>query len=225
MSRLNKEQAIINELKKLGTYHKFKVIYGDPPWMKNQTGKLGAIQHYDLMTLEQIKQMPIKYLAADDALLFLWTTTQLIKEAIEVIESWGFRNVDEMIWDKYYLGLGKRLRHTHEPLLLGVRGNPPVLCRNQPSLVRAVRQDHSHKPEEFFPIIERMSEAPRLELFARRQPTTCCRDNWSVWGNEIDSDIYIPGYPVPRYSERATLPEGVPRIAIEPTEESGEEAE
>ena len=60
--------------------------------------------------------------------------------------------------------------------------------------------------EEFFPIIERMSEAPCLELFSRRQPTTYCRDNWSVWGNEIESDIYIPGYPVPKYSSKATLP-------------------
>ena len=129
-----------------------------------------------------------------------------MKEGIEVIESWGFRYVDEMVWDKYYLGLGQRLRHTHEPLLLGVKGKPPILCRNQASLVRAVRQDHSHKPEEFFPIIERMSEAPCLELFSRRQPTTYCRDNWSVWGNEIESDIYIPGYPVPKYSSKATLP-------------------
>lgn len=206
MNKSNKEQITIDQLKELGTYHKFKTIYGDPPWSRHQKGKLGAIQHYDLMTLEQIKQMPICHLAADDALLFLWVTPGLMKEGIEVIESWGFRYVDEMVWDKYYLGLGQRLRHTHEPLLLGVKGKPPILCRNQASLVRAVRQDHSHKPEEFFPIIERMSEAPCLELFSRRQPTTYCRDNWSVWGNEIESDIYIPGYPVPKYSSKATLP-------------------
>lgn len=206
MNKSNKEQITIDQLNELGTYHKFKTIYGDPPWSKHQKGKLGAIQHYDLMTLEQIKQMPIGHLAADDALLFLWVTPGLMKEGIEVIESWGFRYVDEMVWDKYYLGLGQRLRHTHEPLLLGVKGKPPILCRNQASLVRAVRQDHSHKPEEFFPIIERMSEAPCLELFSRRQPTTYCRDNWSVWGNEIESDIYIPGYPVPKYSSKATLP-------------------
>ena len=202
-----KEQATIDQLKKLGTYQKFKTIYADPPWSKNQKGKLGAIQHYDLMTLTRIKQMPIQHLTADDALLFLWVTPGLMKEGIEVIESWGFKYVDEMVWDKYYLGLGQRVRHTHEPLLLGVKGKPPILCKNQASLVRAVRQDHSHKPEEFFPIIERMSEPPCLELFSRRQPTTYCRDNWCVWGNEIDSDIYIPDYPVPSYSERATLPD------------------
>lgn len=205
---MNNEEKIIEQLKKLGSYHKFHTIYADPPWSKNQKGKLGAASQYDLMSLEDIKAMPIKYLAADDASLFLWVTPGLMKEGIEVIESWGFEYVDEMAWDKYYQGLGYRVRHTHEPLLLGVKGKPPVLCRNQPSLVRAPRQDHSHKPEEFFPIIERMAQAPYLELFARRQPTTICRDNWSIWGNEINegADIYIPGYPVPNYSDRAVLP-------------------
>ena len=200
------KQSNIDLLKDLGLYKKFKTIYADPPWSKNQKGKLGAAQHYELMTLKQIKDMPIDLIANDDALLFLWVTPGLMKEGIDVVESWGFRYIDEMVWDKYYLGLGYRVRHTHEPLLLGVKGKPPILCRNQASLIRAVRQDHSHKPEEFFPVIERMAEPPYLELFARRQPTTNCRDNWSVWGKEIDSDIFIPGYPVSSYSDRAVLP-------------------
>ena len=55
-----------------------------------------------------------------------------------------------------------------------------------------------HKPEEMYPIIERVSPGPYLELFARRpQP------NWDAWGNEIESDIIIPGYPVPKYSDKA----------------------
>ena len=207
------EQAVIDCLEKAGIYKYFRTIYADPPWNINQKGKHGAAQHYDLMTLKQIKDMPIKHLAADNALLFLWIPPGLMKEGIEVIESWGFRYIDEMVWDKYYRGLGKRVRHSHESLLLGVRGNPPVLCRNQPSCNHFYRAEHSHKPEEYFSIIERMSLAPYVELFSRRQPTTSCRDNWSVWGNEIDSDIYIPGYPVPRYSDRAVLPDGVPRIA------------
>ncbi len=27
--------------------------------------------------------------------------------------------------------------------------------------------------------------------------------DWDVWGNEIDSDIVIPRFPVPLYSEKA----------------------
>lgn len=202
------EQLFITLLTHLGLYGKFKCIYADPPWSPNQKGKLGAINHYGLMKTLHIMLMPIKYLAAENSMLFLWVPQGLIPIGIQVIESWGFRYVDEMIWDKYYLGLGRIVRHTHETLLIGVRGKPEIKCKNQPSLVRAVRQDHSHKPEEFFPIIERMSDGPYLELFSRRQPTTSCRDNWSVFGNEIESDVFIPGYPVPKYSDRAVLPKG-----------------
>ena len=37
------------------------------------------------------------------------------------------------------------------------------------------------------------------KLFARRRTP-----GWDVWGNEIDSDIVIPGYPVPKYSIKVT---------------------
>ena len=138
---------------------------------------------------------------------WLWVPQGLIPEGLEVLKSWGYRYIDEMIWDKYYLGLGRYLRHTHETMLLGIRGQPELKFRAQPSLVRAPRQDHSHKPEEFFPIIERISHPPYLELFSRRRPTSACPEQWDVWGNEIASDLYIPGYPVPQYSAKAVLPE------------------
>ena len=46
---------------------KFKTILADPPWDVAQKGKLGAIQHYDLMTIDQIKKIPVAELAEDDA--------------------------------------------------------------------------------------------------------------------------------------------------------------
>lgn len=46
---------------------------------------------------------------------------------------------------------------------------------------------HSQKPELFQDIIESVSDAPRLEMFARRY-----RLGWYVWGNEVNSHIEIP---------------------------------
>ena len=66
---------------------------------------------------------------------------------------------------------------------------------SQPTWINAPVQDHSHKPEEQYAIIERVSPGPYLELFARRRPPSSA--DWAVWGNEIDSDIVIPGYAVP----------------------------
>ena len=57
--------------------------------------------------------------------------------------------------------------------------------------------------EEVHKIIERVSPPDYLELFARRR-----QPGWDVWGNEIDSDIIIPGYPVPKYSAKALGEEG-----------------
>ena len=44
----------------------------------------------------------------------------------------------------------------------------------------------SAKPEAFQDIVESVSPGPYLELFARRK-----RLGWSVWGNEVDSDVAI----------------------------------
>lgn len=64
-------------------------------------------------------------------------------------------------------------------------------------------QEHSHKPEEQYAIIERCSEGDYLELFARHPVPS--DKNWFIWGNEVKSDIVIPNYPVPEYSEKAEL--------------------
>lgn len=69
---------------------KYHTILADPPWVRNQTGRGsrgGAIRHYDLMSLERIKNMPVSSLAADDAHLYLWVTNSNIDEGLEVIKA------------------------------------------------------------------------------------------------------------------------------------------
>jgi hypothetical protein len=68
---------------------KFKTIYADPPWPHQQRGGRGASQHYALMTLDRIKDMPITDLAADDAHLWLWTTNAALEDAFDVVRAWG----------------------------------------------------------------------------------------------------------------------------------------
>ena len=88
-----------------------------------------------------------------------------------------------------------------EHIILGTRGKAPVKFKAQINWGIFPVQDHSHKPEEVYDIIERVSPGPYLELFARRS-----RPGWDAWGNEIPSDLEIPGYPVPVYSEKAARP-------------------
>lgn len=182
-------------------HKKFAVIYADPPWDIAQAGARGAINHYDLMTLDRITKMPVKELAADNATLLLWTTNAALPGALEVMEAWGFTYKTNAVWDKYYMGLGNYFRGSHEILLHGVRGKAPFKFRGQRSTLLFPRQAHSHKPEEMIPLIERVLDGPYLELFARQRPNS--HADWSVWGNEIESDITIPGYPVPSDFTRA----------------------
>lgn len=173
---------------------RYRVIMADPPWDVHQRGPLGAERHYPLMTLEQIKAMPVADLATDNAHLWLWVTNATLRDGFDVMESWGFTPRSPLTWIKPRFTLGVYLRNATEHLLLGTRGKAPVHFKSQPTWTFAPLQDHSHKPEEQYAIIERVSgkKGPKLELFARRR-----QPGWDVWGNEIDSDIHIPGYPVP----------------------------
>jgi len=187
-----------------GCLDRYRTIIADPPWMAGQQGKLGASSKYPLMTLERIKAMPVADLAAENAHLYLWCYPATRYVAEDVMRAWGFEYKDEFVWGKDQMGLGQYFRHAHETLLIGVRGKLPVRFRGQRSFTMLPRQAHSHKPEEVHKMIERLSSGPRLELFARRPA-----HGWHVWGNEVDSDIIIPGYPVPsdRLHERGAIPE------------------
>jgi N6-adenosine-specific RNA methylase IME4 len=172
---------------------RYQTILADPPWQTGQEGKLGAGTKYPLMSLEAIKAMPVGKLATDNAHLYLWCYPATRYVAEDVMRAWGFEYKDEFIWGKDQMGLGQYFRHAHETLLLGVRGKLPVKFRGQRSFTMLPRMAHSVKPQEIVSaMIPRLSPGPYLELFARR-PT----HGWDIWGNEVESDITIPGYPVP----------------------------
>ena len=172
---------------------KYKTIIVDPPWDINQGGTYGAVNHYDLMTLDRIKALPVADLAQENSHVWLWTTNGTLRHGFDVLEAWGFTPRSVFTWVKPRFTLGNYLRNATEHMLLGTRGKAPVLCRNQPTWGFFPLGKHSEKPFEQYEIFERVSPGPYLELFARRKHS----DRWDVWGNEVKSDIDIPGYPVP----------------------------
>lgn len=179
---------------------RYKTILADPPWSINQRGKYSnrsAESHYELMSLDRIKAMPVADLAAENAHLYLWIPNGLLQEGLDVIKAWGFTYRSPLYWIKPRLLLGNYIRNASETCLFATRGKAPVRFNAQPNWMFCPQQDHSHKPEEQFAVIERLSHPPYLELFARRR-----QPGWDCWGNEIDSDIVIPGYPVPKYSDK-----------------------
>lgn len=188
-------QSVKSDAQNLEPQGQFATILADPPWDIQQKSKWGARDHYNLMTLRAIKALPVGDLATPNAHLWLWVTNATLRAGYDVMEAWGFTARSPLTWIKPRLGLGNYLRNATEHLILGTRGKAPVRYRAQPTWMFAPLQEHSHKPEEQYAVIERISDGPFLELFARRRPPS--NADWSVWGNEIDSDIQIPGYPVP----------------------------
>ncbi len=164
----------------------YRTILADPPWDINQRGNYGAERHYPLMSLERICALGVEQLAAPEAHLWLWVTNSTLPVGREVMAAWGFTYRSCLTWVKPRLGLGQYLRNQTEHLLLGTRGRAPVQFRCQGSWFYAPQQEHSHKPEEQYAIIERCSAGPYLELFARRRTP-----GWDAWGNEIDSDVWV----------------------------------
>ncbi len=174
----------------------------DPPWDVNQKGKFGASEHYDLMTLEQIRKLPIGDLMLPDSHIYLWVTNATVEEGYKLVREWGYIPKNKIVWEKSAVSLpmGYWFRNCTEEVIFGVRGHTERKCRNQPNVGLWPTQDHSHKPEELYNIIRRVSPGPYLELFARRP-----EHGFDAWGNEITSDIVIPGYPVPVYSGKVKL--------------------
>jgi N6-adenosine-specific RNA methylase IME4 len=139
--------------------------------------------HYPTMALDEICALPIAELAADDAVLYLWATAPKLAECFAVIEAWGFNYRTNIVWAKDKLGMGYYARSQHELLLIARRGAlPPPLPENRiSSVVYAVREEHSKKPDLFYELIERWYPTlPKIELFARSM-----REGWTGWGNQL----------------------------------------
>jgi N6-adenosine-specific RNA methylase IME4 len=175
----------------------YRTILADPPWDVHQKPRSTSPEtgwsrvkpagnHYPVMPLDAIRALPARNYADDNAHLWLWVTNATIHMGRDVMEAWGFSYRSCLTWVKYGVtpGLGMYLRNQTEHLLLGIRGSAPIQFRSQATWFVAPRQEHSHKPEEQYAIVERCSPGPYLELFARRR-----RPGWDVWGNEVSSDV------------------------------------
>lgn len=169
---------------------RYRVIYADPPWKYGDTlsGDLdanygGAEKHYPAMTITELAALPVKEVADENAVLFLWVTSPLLFESEPVFKAWGFKYKSAFIWDKIKHNMGHYNSVRHELLLICTRGScTPDKNKLFDSVQSIERSDaHSEKPEEFRSIIDTLYPyGRRLELFARGDVPP----NWNKWGAE-----------------------------------------
>lgn len=83
----------------------YGTIYADPPWpYHNQATRAAASNHYPVMNIEQICRLPVKDRVRPKSHLWLWTTNSFLREALTVIDAWGFGYRSAMVWVKPQLG-------------------------------------------------------------------------------------------------------------------------
>lgn len=135
--------------------------------------------------------LPVKDLAADNCVLFLWATYPMLKEALKVIEAWGFKYKSiGFQWVKqnrsgngYFFGLGRWTRGNTEPCLIAVKGKPQRASNSVSQLIFAPLRAHSQKPDITRDKIRELmgGDQSYIELFARNTAP-----GWDVWGNEVN---------------------------------------
>lgn len=166
---------------------KYRIIYADPPWKYGNAMPEYVTEpqdYYLLMNTEDICAMPIKDITEKDAVLFLWSTSPHLPEALEVAKAWGFTYKTTFIWDKIKHNMGHYNSVRHEILLVCTKGAcTPDVKRLFDSVVSEERTEHSKKPNVFREIIETIyTYGNKIELFARETP-----EGWDVFGNQSNN--------------------------------------
>ena len=139
------------------------------------------------MSIDQIESYGtiVNTVAQEKCHLYLWATNNYLQDAFRIINKWGFTYITMITWLKDRKGLGQYYRGKTEHCLFARKGVLPYRtvkgkrAQGVTGFVEA-RTKHSRKPVTMREMIELVSYAPRLELFAREQ-----HKGWDVWGDEV----------------------------------------
>lgn len=165
---------------------KFSVVMADPPW------DIHMELPYGTMSDDEMRKLNVPALQ-DEGVIFLWVTGRAMELGRECLALWGYERCDEIIWVKTNQlqriirtgRTGHWLNHGKEHCLVGVKGNPKDINRGLDCdvIVAEVRAT-SHKPDEIYGIIERLSPGTRkIELFGRAHNV---QPNWITLGNQLN---------------------------------------
>lgn len=173
---------------------KYNIIYADPPWKYNSLAnhktrfRGGACGHYQLLSMSQIRELPVPKLADTNCALFMWCTFPYLKEQIQLFDYWGFKyRTCGFNWlklnpknGKPFFGVGYYTKSNTEVCLLGIKGRLKPVSNRVSQVIIAPRREHSRKPDEVrSKIVELFGDLPRIELFSRQKTP-----GWDVWGND-----------------------------------------
>ncbi|KAA0052976.1 N6-adenosine-methyltransferase MT-A70-like [Cucumis melo var. makuwa] len=188
----------------------FGVIMADPPW------DIHMELPYGTMADDEMRNLNVPALQTD-GLIFLWVTGRAMELGRECLELWGYKRVEELIWVKTNQlqriirtgRTGHWLNHSKEHCLVGIKGNPEVNRNIDTDVVVAEVRETSRKPDEMYPLLERISPRTRkLELFARMHNTHA---GWISLGNQLS------GVRLVDEGLRARFKAAYPNVEVQPS--------
>lgn len=177
-------------------------IVADPPWPYPEgwpgwrlTVNERRALPYSAMTVDEIKALPVRSLAAPEGYLFLWATNRYLRAAFDVLDAWDFTYRQTIVWCKEPVGEGPggMFAQTTEYILIGQRIGRRSHARSQRTTGQRFntswfvwpRGPHSQKPAAFMDAVERVSPGPYVELFAREP-----RLGWDSWGHGYEGPLF-----------------------------------
>ena len=184
---------------------KFSVLMADPPW------DIHMELPYGTMSDDEMRRLPVPGLQ-DEGLIFLWVTGRAMELGRECLKLWGYERVDEIIWVKTNQlqriirtgRTGHWLNHGKEHCLVGEKGQNQLNRGLDCDVIVAEVRATSHKPDEIYGIIERLSPGTRkIELFGRPHNL---QPNWVTLGNQLDGVMIHDKDTLDRWSK--IYPEG-----------------
>lgn len=194
----------------------YQIQYVDPPWKYNETGEGCAIKsidkHYNVASISTMRSWAKQFEAmrpSDKSIssaIFMWTTKTYIKQAIPLMEFWGFSfTCIWLTWTKTYPnqpekvvhGPGNHLASCVEYLLMGQgRGQSHALRPMKGSKlkykdwIQLPREEHSKKPDKIREMITDVyGNLKAVEVFARQHAS-----GWDAIGDQLPNPVIIrPG--------------------------------
>jgi N6-adenosine-specific RNA methylase IME4 len=144
-----------------------------------------ATDHYPVLSYEELQKLDVGEIAEPDALLFMWTSSPHLDQAITLGKAWGFVYCTvAFVWDKQKVNPGNYTMSQCELCLVFKKGKIPKPrgARNVKQFLSEMRGRHSAKPKEIRDRIAAMfPEQKKIELFARERV-----NGWDAWGNEVE---------------------------------------
>ena len=140
------------------TKKKYNIIYADPPWSFKHYSDKGKGRapdnYYKCQNLEDIKNLPIENLAAENCVLFMWVTYPFLEKSFEVLKAWGFKyKTVGFTWvkknkkaDSWFWGMGYWTRSNAEICIIATKGNITRQSSSVHQIIETPIEEHSKKP-------------------------------------------------------------------------------